>query len=486
MIHEQPADGHRSTGCPSRAGKASQGATRTVGGPRKFRSDKMSIGSQNGRSPAHRASVAIIGAGIGGLAVAKALDDVGVAWEGFDRRREIGGLWSQDPDRERGPAYRSLHVNSSAQYMAMSGLPIPADYPDFPSQKQVGRYLTQYAEYFDLSPRFRLGTPVAGLIREPSGGWIVRTSGGEWGRYASVVVASGHFSEPVLPDIAGDFAGEAIHAHDYVSPEPFAGRRVLVVGLGASGADIACEVSRTAAHTAVSVRGGVHIMPKHLFGRPFDTFPVRTRPRWLRWKVMRLAVHMTRGPQERYGIAPPDEPLGNAAVTVTSDLLTRLSHGDLTVRPALTGFKDDAAAFADGSVESFDTVIFCTGYRPSFSFLDPAVPAPRDGLDLFRRVFHPAATDLAFVGLVQILGAAPGTLELQARFVAAKLSGRYALPNDQDLAREIVRDRARAVQMFGTGRRAGTLLDPVAYRSLVESELRAGHRRARRAGVVGR
>ncbi|MEZ7130970.1 flavin-containing monooxygenase [Nonomuraea sp. AD125B] len=431
----------------------------------------------------HTPAVAIIGAGIGGLAAAKALDDAGVTWECFDRRPDVGGLWSQDPEREDGPAYRALHVNSSAKFMAMSGLPIPPDYPEFPSREQIGRYLVRYAEHFGLSSRVRLRTEVTSLKREPSGGWTVETSDGERRRYASVVVAAGHFSQPVMPRIPDFFAGEVLHAHDYVSPERFAGRNVLVVGLGASGADIACEVSRTAARTAVSVRGGVHIVPKHLFGRPFDTFPVRTRPRWLRWKVMRLAVRLSRGPQERYGITAPDRPLGNAAVTVTSDLLTRLSHGDLAVRPALKGFKEDAVVFADGSVEPYDTVILCTGYRPSFPFLDPAIAPPRDGLDLFRRVFHPAATDLAFVGLVQVLGAAPATLERQARLVAARLSGRYALPGEHEIARQLIRDRARAERMFGADRRAGMLLDPVAYRSVVENELRAGRRRARR-GIV--
>ncbi|MEV0230807.1 NAD(P)-binding domain-containing protein [Nonomuraea sp. NPDC050786] len=446
----------------------------------------MPIGNQQLDSPPRGPDVAIIGAGIGGLAVAKALDDAGVAWECFERRSAVGGLWSQNPELEDGPAYWALHVNSSAAFMAMSSLPIPPDFPEFPSREQIGHYLAHYADHFSLSPRVRLDTEVTRVTQEPSGGWIVETSGGGRGRYGSVVVATGHFSQPIMPDIPDFFGGEVLHAHDYVSPERFAGRDVLVVGLGASGADIACEVSRTAARTAVSVRGGVHIVPKHLFGRPFDTFPVRARPRWLRWQVMRLAVHLSRGPQERYGIARPTRPLGNAAVTVTSDLLTRLAHGDLAVRPALKGFKEDAVVFADGSVEPYDTIILCTGYRPSFSFLDPAITPPSDGLDLFRRVFHPAATDLAFVGLVQILGAAPATLERQARLVAAKLSGRYALPGADGIARELVRDRARAARMFGDDRRAGMLLDPVTYRSLIERELRAGLRRARRNGSVGR
>ncbi|MGW2144261.1 hypothetical protein ACWCOT_08105 [Nonomuraea bangladeshensis] len=87
--------------------------------------------------------------------------------------------------------------------------------------------------------------------------------------------------------------------------------------------------------------------------------------------------------------------------------------------------------------------------------MDPAIAPPRDGLDLFRRVFHPAATDLAFVGLVQVPGAAPATLERQARLVAARLSGRYALPGEHEIARQLIRDRARAGRMFGADRRAG-------------------------------
>ncbi|MFN8164573.1 MAG: NAD(P)-binding domain-containing protein, partial [Solirubrobacterales bacterium] len=275
-----------------------------------------------------RARVCIVGAGGGGVAMAKALAQRDLPFDWFERSSQLGGLWSRYGCGYESAGYSSLHLNSSKRRMEFSDFPMPDEYPDFPSQREVAAYLAAYATHFGVADRVSLGREVSGVGKSACGCWAVRIDDREERLYDVVLVATGYHSRPKFPEGAGEgFGGEVLHSHDLHSAVPFAGRRVLVVGLGNSGVDIACLLSTTAERTYLSTRRGTHVVPKYLFGRPFDELPAPPWPRSLRWAWMGLAVRLTVGSLGRYGLPAPNHDLGRAAVTISSDLLHRIAHG---------------------------------------------------------------------------------------------------------------------------------------------------------------
>src|SRR5262249_809907 len=163
-----------------------------------------------------------------------------------------------------------------------------------------------------------------------------------------------------------------IHSHYYRTPEPFTGKRVLVVGIGNSACDIAADCCQVAARTLLAVRRGTHIVPKYLFGMPTDRLtliPMPTRtPRSLHLPGVTLLVRATQATGTKHGLPKPDRPLLCAPPTVSDSLLSRLDHGDIAVKPAIDRFGTDRVCFTDGSDERVDAVIYCTGYEISFPF----------------------------------------------------------------------------------------------------------------------
>ena len=167
--------------------------------------------------------------------------------------------------------YESAHFISSRTQSAFDGFPMPEDYPDYPSRALILEYLRAFADQYDLRPSIQFGATVERVAFD-DGAWKVTLAGGETRRYRGVIAAPGHNWEPVMPQYPGTFAGAAIHARDYKAPSLFDGKRVLVVGAGNSGCDIACDASTRAARTMISMRRGYYFLPKHIFGQPVDAF----------------------------------------------------------------------------------------------------------------------------------------------------------------------------------------------------------------------
>jgi cation diffusion facilitator CzcD-associated flavoprotein CzcO len=427
----------------------------------------------------------VIGAGPAGLATLKALADAGVPAVCFDAGDRPGGLWVLGGPHSS--AYRTLHLNTSRTRTEFADFPMPADWPDYPGHERVAGYLADYARTFGLAGAIRPRHVVTRVHRTADGTWTV-TAESPQGTVevtaAAVVVASGHNTVPRLPDPPhpGDPAAQQLHSHDYRGPEQLAGRRVLVVGGGNSAMDIAVDASHVAARTLLSVRRGVWIVPKYLFGRPADTLngalakrlPWRARQR-ISQTMLRLAV----GPPQRYGLPAPAHGFLQDHPTLSDALLPRITHGEIAVRPAIDRFEGGDVVFADGRRDPVDLVVWCTGYRVELPFLDPALLGEgADRLPLFRHVFHLDAPGLMFVGLMQSTGAALPVVEAQARLVAGHLAGTYALPapaaQREDCAAELRAARAR----WGT-RRPAMRIDFDAYLELAARELAAGRKRQR-------
>jgi dimethylaniline monooxygenase (N-oxide forming) len=436
--------------------------------------------------------VCVVGAGPSGLTTTKALADRGVPFDCFERGDRVGGLWAYGSRGGNSTAYRSLRINTSRARTQLVDHPMPADYPDFPDHREIAGYLESYAERFGLLERIRLETNVESARRRADGIWEVELERGERRLYDALVVANGHHSEPLgpQPPIPGEFDGVQIHAAEYDAPEPFAGKRVVVVGLGNSALDIAVDLGPVAERTFLAARRGAHILPHRLQGIPADQIELRP-PNWLPGPLRArlggaLFVHALRreGRQpEDYGLPAPAHKLHQAHPSQSDEIFEAIAAGRVQPRPGLASLEGERVRFADGSVAEADAIVYCTGYRVSFPFLDPGlVSAPGNELPLYRRIFHPELEGVYFVGLVQPIGPTIHVVEAQAKLVAAHLSGAHALPAPSRMRRLTERERRRARRRYVPSPRHTMEVDFSAYMAGIRSELRAGERRARRRG----
>jgi dimethylaniline monooxygenase (N-oxide forming) len=424
--------------------------------------------------------VAVIGAGSSGLAVLKALDGCGLPVDCFERGSDVGGLWRYENDNGLSSAYASLRANVSRPRMEYPSFPMPRSYGDFPHHSQMASYLCSYADTFGLPERISFGTKVERVQPGPDGNWRVALDGGSVRRYEAVVVAIGHDWCPRLADPPGTFAGEISHSHNYRTPEPFAGRRVLVVGAGQSAAEIAVEIAPMAARTCISVRRGTHVIPRLLGGRPYDAMDVSPHNR-MPWRLMNLvfgrAVARELGPPPRdWPVAT--HPLLEGIPILSSDLLPAVRRGEIAVKPAIEGVDGHRVRFAEGGEESFDHIVYATGYRISLPFLAPSVvPSRGRELPLYRRIVPPGAPGLFFAGFVDAPGGLLPLVEAQGRWIAALLTGRLRLPPRREMWRAIEIGERRTRERFPDEGRHSIRCDPHAYRRLLRADLRRARRR---------
>ena len=423
----------------------------------------------------------VIGAGAAGLAALDALLDDGQAVECFEATDRVGGHWHTD--------YQSLHLITSRDLSGFVGHPMPAEYPVYPSRDEMRAYLEGFAVERGLIEHIRFATAVESLtpvdvgdgnseVEPPgSGGWRVRTSGGVERTYDGVVVANGHLWDARLPTFPGTFTGKVLHSADYHDVSDIDGRRVLVVGSGNSGCDIAVDAAMARLDTTICVRRGHTFQPKAVFGRP------RAELRWLaklplpiQELVSRLLVDVVIGRPSRYrGLPEPETRNLNDQPPVVNTLLPYwIQHGRIRVAPAIARFDGATVHFVDGTSGEFDTVLLATGFNATFPFLDHSLLQWRDDVPLrVAAMTVPVGLErLYFVGLAAPRGPQLPVYSHQARLVArfvrlvqdrsVGLAAHFADREPHDSRIDIVRkywtaqlNRAnREVDRLGRGRRA--------------------------------
>jgi dimethylaniline monooxygenase (N-oxide forming) len=441
--------------------------------------------------------VCVIGAGSSGIASCQVLDARGIPFDCFEKGSGVGGNWRYENDNGMSSAYRSLHINTSRDLMSYAKYPMPADYPDYPNHFQIAKYFDDYVDHFGLRERIRFRTEVTRV--EPAGDeWEVTVEDErgrlETNRYGAVMVANGHHWDPRWPEPPfpgqDEFAGEQIHAHYYREPDTLRGKRVLVLGIGNSACDIAVESSRIAERTLLAMRRGAWVVPKYLEGRPTDEAgsPTLARlPLAMQRRLFKKALRIAAGDPTDYGLPEPDHKLLEAHPTVSSDLLPRIGHGDITVKPNIASFEGREVVFEDGSREQVDLVIYCTGYRINFPFLDPGLVRVEDNhVPLYRRVVSVENPGLYFIGLIQPLGAIMPIAELQSEWVADLLEGSAVLPEADAMRRVIEREDRRMAKRYVKSKRHTIQVDFYPYMRTIGRERKRGARRNGPAGLLAR
>jgi amino acid transporter len=355
----------------------------------------------------------IVGAGPAGLITARALRLEGIDYDQFERHSDVGGIW--DIASPGSPMYSSAHFISSRYTSGFLGYPMPDDLPDYPDHRQVLRYIRDFADAYGLRERVTRGVGVEHA--EPVGddardGWRVRLSTGEVRHYAGVVCANGVTWHPMLPEYPGldTYGGEARHAVTYQDPAELHGRRVLVIGGGNSGVDIACDASQHAGAAFLSLRRGYRFVPKHLFGVPTDVF-IGTQMRPPKGVVVpddpSMLVDAVVGDLTRFGLPAPDHALLESHPILNTQVLHHLAHGNLAARRDVARFTHTGVVFADGTEETVDLVLFATGYEYRIPFLDPSLLEWRHGRpQLYLNVLHRTLRGLSVVGAVEFASAA--------------------------------------------------------------------------------
>ncbi|XP_015421448.1 PREDICTED: LOW QUALITY PROTEIN: dimethylaniline monooxygenase [N-oxide-forming] 5 [Myotis davidii] len=410
--------------------------------------------------------IAVIGAGVSGLTSIKCCLDEGLEPVCFERTDDIGGLWrfQENPEEGRASIYKSVIINTSKEMMCFSDYPIPDHFPNFMHNSQVLEYFRMYAKEFNLLKYIQLkvgnfvGTFVfevvcqlheqCGLIYQ-----CLPINIGLISMYLSyldkdctlcLLCAINYHLIIILPYLAGieKFKGQYFHSRDYKNPERFTGKRVIVIGIGNSGSDLAVEISHTAKQP-ISIRPFPNSMDRPR-RRPLASCLTASIKTEFYFHVTDFSLPPC--PHDHssffiFGLHTTHRALSQHP-TVNDDLPNRIISGLVKVKGNVKEFTETAAIFEDGSREDdIDAVIFATGYSFAFPFLEDSVRVVRNKISLYKKVFPPSLEKptLAIIGLIQPLGAIMPISELQGRWATQVFKGLKTLPSQSEMITEITK-----------------------------------------------
>ncbi|XP_037325989.2 flavin-containing monooxygenase 5-like [Pungitius pungitius] len=431
--------------------------------------------------------VAVVGGGSSGLACIKCCLDEGLQPVCFESSDDIGGLWrfKENPEADRASIYHSVIINTSKEMMCFSDFPIPAHYPNYMHNSLIMDYFRIYADHFQLSEHIRFNTKVLQVKQRSdffrSGQWDVETENKDGQQekhiFDAVMICVGHHCHPHLPlhDFPGidSFKGKFFHSRDYKTPEQWRNKKVVVVGIGNSGGDIAVELSRVTKQLYLSTRRGAWILNRvGDSGLPLDMQFTRL----LNYVRNLVPMSLFSGLVEKqlnkrfdhalYNLKPKHR-LFSQHPTVNDEFPNRILSGTVQVKPNIRRFLGSRVEFDDGSVvEDVDLVVFATGYRFSFPFLaSHVVSVSENNATLYKYVFPPELErpTLAVIGLVQPLGAVMPIAEMQARWATRVFKGCIKLPPVASMLQDVRCKQEAMAERYVSSQRHTIQVDYITY-----------------------
>ncbi|XP_050163087.1 dimethylaniline monooxygenase [N-oxide-forming] 4-like isoform X1 [Myiozetetes cayanensis] len=409
--------------------------------------------------------VAVIGAGVAGLASVKCCLEEGLEPTCFERSEDIGGVWryTDSTDGTRISVYRSVITNTSKEMSCFSDFPFPEDFPSYLPHSLLLEYFRMYARHFDLLRHIRFKTTALSVRKRPdfatSGQWevVTETDGvRESHVFDAVMVCTGHYQGPYLPldsfpGIDTRFKGQYLHSQEYKDVEAFRGKRVLVVGTGNTGGDVSVELSHVAAKVFLSARSNTWVISrisKH--GLPFDMLSTTRFNHFLDWLLPSALTRRIRFRKlnswfnhTNYGLASTKS--SKFKMIINEELPFCLLSGTVVLKPSVKEFTESSVVFEDGTTEeNIDVVLFATGYIFSFSFLEESVRSHIDNnRSLYKCIFPPQLEKptLAIIGLVQLTGSIMVGSEMQARWVTGIFAGWNKLPPASRMMADVLKKK---------------------------------------------
>lgn len=333
-------------------------------------------------------STIIIGAGPAGLATGGALHHLGKDCLLLEQSGYVGNAWRNH--------YERLHLHTAKSYSHLPHYDLPEEFARYPARQQVVRYLNDYAKHFQLEPKFYQKvtaiTPLSPqsfnditLTNQPVR-WQVTSEDTQTGKISvftcqNVVVATGFNHLPKMPQWQGmdSFNGEIIHSHAYKNGKVFEGKRVLVVGFGNSGAEIAIDLWEHGAKPSMSVRSPVNVLPKEIFGFPTLAMGIWQQhlPSKLADMISKIGMRLTMGDLTQYGLQPMQhgpmtEIRKNDRVPMLDiGTISLIKRGEITVYPGIQSISGSTVTFTDNHQADFDSILTATGYQPKVAELLP-------------------------------------------------------------------------------------------------------------------
>jgi len=364
----------------------------------------------------------IVGAGPAGLACAATLRMRGRISVVLEQAEHHASSWRAHYDR--------LHLHTHRMHSGLPGKPMPRDYPKYPSRLQVVDYLDDYARSNAID--IRCGTRVTSIRKD--GTWRVETDNGAF-EAETVIVATGYAHEPVRPDWTGreSFSGQLMHSSEFHNAKDLGAARVLVVGFGNSAGEIALECAEAGLFTGLSVRGPVNVIPRELLGIPILTVAIFQQylPRRLVEAVNAPILRLRFGDISKYGLKKAKYGAMTSVVDhgqvplIDIGTMARIRSGDIKVFGGISHLDGQSVHFDDGRSETFDAIVYATGYRPALEHLLPDCEArfgpngipPRDNL-------HPGGDGLYFCGFNVVPTGHLRQIGIESSKIAGMIAGR--------------------------------------------------------------
>ena len=355
-----------------------------------------------------------------GLCTVRRLTEQGINVIGLEAHADVGGLW--DIDSPTSTMYNSAHLISSKRMTEFSDFPMDDSVATYPRHDELKRYFQDYARHFDLYRHYLFNSWVEKV--EPDGDeWqITYSQKGQQKhiRAAGVLLANGTLHHPNMIEFEGKFNGEMLHSCSYKSASVFDNKRVLIIGCGNSGCDIAVDAVHRAKHVDMVVRRGYYFLPKFVAGRPTDTLGGKIQlPNKIKQWVDGMLVKLISGKPSQYGLPDPDYKMYQSHPVVNSMFLHHIGHGDITIRPGIEKLTPHGAKFTDGSEGQYDLILQATGYKLHYPFIDKAhLNWHNHAPQLYLNVFNPIHHNLFVMGMVEAAGLGWQGRDEQARLVA--------------------------------------------------------------------
>lgn len=431
--------------------------------------------------------ICIVGGGASGLTAIKACKEQGLIPICYEWTKNIGGLWRyrEDDIHGLGSVMRSTIINSSKEMSSFSDFPPPKEYPNYMHNSKMIRYIELYAKQFDLVRHVEFEQEVKDISQAPdfetTGRWVVTVQkvGSEEPRkevFDGVMVCAGHHVFPIIPKFPGqdEFQGRIIHTHSYKKPNGYDDKKVLVVGVGNSGGDVAVELSNIASQVYLSTRRGCWVIHRvGPNGRPLDTCYMKRSLNvffnWLPYPIVCSIVERkmnSRFDHELYRLKPEHHIFGQHPM-VNDALPNRILSGTVEVRGDVNRFTAKGVIFEGESEETeVNEVVLATGYKIYFPYLSKDIVEVDDNkVELYQFAIPPRLKHktLILIGLGQPVGALFPISELQSRIFALHMADKIQLPSEEDMLADIKKKDIEMKKRYFSGPRHTIQMDWINY-----------------------